>query len=101
MAIPKPPAGLSPEAGKIWTKLHGEYELGDIGAVQILGAGLRAFDTMRQAEALVAAEGVCTHDRYGSPKAHPAVDIARTARAQWLAALRMLGLNRAPEEAGP
>jgi len=91
---PKPPTGMSTEAMGIWKRLHAEYELGDTGAVQILTAALKAFETMRQAEALIAKEGVCTSDRYGTPKAHPAVDIAKNARAQWLNALRMLGLHR-------
>jgi len=91
---PKPPIGLSPEAQGIWKRLHAEYELSDTGAVQILMAALHAFDTMRQAEGMLAKEGVCTLDRYGGAKAHPAVDIATRARAQWLNALRMLGLHR-------
>lgn len=89
---------LSNEALAVQARLHAEYELNDAGAVEVLTAGLHAFDTMRSAEALIRSQGVVVLDRYGTPKAHPAVDIARTARSQWLQALRMLGLHA--EDAG-
>ncbi len=91
--LPNAPAGLSPEARRIWGRLHDEYDLTDTAAAQIIEAGLRAFDTMRAGEAAIAAGGIVTTDRYGTAKAHPAVDITRQARAQWLAALRLLGLH--------
>jgi P27 family predicted phage terminase small subunit len=91
---PPAPAGLSKDASAVWKRLHATYELGDEGAQQILSAGLRAFDTMRSAEAIIARDGVVVLDRYSTPKAHPACDIATRARGQWLGALRMLGLNR-------
>ena len=90
---PKAAAALSPEARAVWARLAAEYELGDAGAVEVLTAGLYAFDTMRQAEGMLRADGLCTLDRYGTPKAHPAADIAHRARGQWLGALRMLGLH--------
>lgn len=89
-----PPKGLSPEAGRVWKALHAEFELTDAAAVQVLTIGLRAYDTARAAEVLLGEQGLTIIDRYGSPKAHPAVDIARQARAQYLGALRMLGIHR-------
>ena len=103
MKTPKPPTApktLSVEARGIWSRLHGEFALADAGAVEILDAGLHSFDTLRQAEALLKKDGIVVLDRYGTPKAHPAADIARQARAQWLAALRMLGLHAQGDEEG-
>ena len=97
-ATPKATAALSPEARAVWARLSAEYELSDAGAVEVLTAGLAAFDTMRQAEALLGKDGIVVLDRYGTPKAHPAADIAHRARQQWLAALRMLGLHSEAEE---
>lgn len=90
----KAPKGISAEAAAIWKRLHAEYELTDEGAAQVLDAGLRAFDTMRQAEATLAEQGLTIADRFGGMKAHPCVDIAHRNRAMWLGALRMLGLHR-------
>jgi P27 family predicted phage terminase small subunit len=91
---PPVPKGLSAEAGRIWRALHAEFVLTDAGAMQVLDAGLRAFDVLRKAEGILASEGLTVRDRYNTAKAHPAVDIAKTARTQWLSALRMLGLHR-------
>ena len=97
---PKSPAGLSPEARRLWARLHVSFRPDDAGSAQVLEAGLRAFDTMREAEAILRKEGITVCDRYGVPKAHPAVDIARQARSQWIAALHLLGLadpTRSPD----
>jgi hypothetical protein len=84
---------LSDEAQALRTRLEAAYDLSEPGAQQVLDAALQAFCTMRQAEALLAADGVVVLDRYGCPKAHPAADIARQSRAQWLGALKTLGLT--------
>jgi phage terminase small subunit len=86
-------AALSAEAESLKVRLEAAYDLSAEGAQAMLAAGLRAFDLMRQADALVAKNGVVVLDRYGTPKANPAVDIARQARAQWMGALRVLGLT--------
>jgi P27 family predicted phage terminase small subunit len=91
---PSPPKGLSAEAGATWKRLHKEFNLADSGAVEVLHAGLRAFDQMREAEAILKREGLTVLDRYNVPKMHPAFAIAKTARGQWFTALRMLGLHR-------
>jgi phage terminase small subunit len=87
---------MSPEARRLWLRLHVNFRPDDVGSAQVLEAGLRAFDTMRQAEVILRAEGVVTQDRYGVSKAHPACDIARQARSQWIAALQLLGLPDPP-----
>jgi hypothetical protein len=96
----KTPTGLSPEARRLWALLRVDFRPDDAGSAQVLEAGLRAFDTMRQAEAILRREGITVCDRYGVPKAHPACDIARQARAQWIGALQLLGLadpTRSPD----
>lgn len=95
---PTAPTGLSKPAQAIWRRLHAEYELGDAGAVEVLTAGLRAYDLAREADEVLAREGVTVRDRYGSPKSHPAADVATRARGQWLMALRALGLHREVSE---
>lgn len=93
MKLPNPPKDISTEAAAIWRRLHREYRLTDEAAVQIVVAGLRAFDTARKADAILLKDGLMVTDRYGTPKVHPCADVARSARAQWLQALRLLGLN--------
>lgn len=91
---PPAPKGLSAEARAVWVRLHKEFNLVDAGAVEVLHAGLRAYEQMRRAEAIVEREGLTVLDRYGVPKMHPAFAVGKTARGQWLVALRMLGLHR-------
>lgn len=88
-----PAVPLSAEALAVKARLDEAFDLTSVGAQEMLLAGLRAFDTMRNAERIIERDGVVVNDRYGTPKAHPAVDIARQARAQWMGCLRVLGLT--------
>lgn len=90
---PQPePQPLSAEAESIRKALEARYDLSGPGTQALLLAGLKAFDTMREAEAILRRDGLVVPDRYGTPKAHPAVDIAHRARGQWMSCLRVGGL---------
>jgi P27 family predicted phage terminase small subunit len=58
----------------------------------VLDKGLEALDTADQAQAQVAEHGVLIQDRFGQLVRNPAVGIAKDARAQFLAAVKQLGL---------
>jgi hypothetical protein len=85
-------AALSAEAESLKARLEAAYDVSSVGAQAMLLAGLKAYDTARKAEAILERDGVVVLDRYGTPKAHPACDVARQARAQWQSTLRVLGL---------
>jgi P27 family predicted phage terminase small subunit len=79
-----------------WTRLTGHYDISDEAGYLLLATCLEAFDTMRRAQELLAAEGLVTRDKFGQAKPHPAAAICRDARAQMLAALKALNLDLEP-----
>ena len=84
---------LSPEAQKLHARLTKEWNLTD-GAGQItLLTACQSLDRLREAQAVLKAEGCITKDRFGCPKAHPASTIEREARAGLLACMKMLNLD--------
>lgn len=98
---PPCPSGLTAEAKRLWRDFHHEYDLTDRHALTVLATALEAFDRMRSAQSAIAADGLVTRDRFGQAKTHPAATVERDARAQWLAALKSLGLDLEPDRPGP
>jgi P27 family predicted phage terminase small subunit len=92
---PKPPKNLSDEAKRWWKKLVSGWELDDAGFL-VLENALESFDRMRQAQEMLAKEGLVTTDRFGQQKVHPAVLVERDAKAGLLRALRALNLQIEP-----
>jgi P27 family predicted phage terminase small subunit len=92
---PKPPKNLSAEAKRWWKKIVAGWELDDAGFL-VLENALESFDRMRQAQEMLAKEGVVTKDRFGQQKVHPAVLVERDAKAGLLRALRALNLQIEP-----
>lgn len=88
----RPPQHLSAESMRLWRSVLADYEL-ERRHEAVLCTALEALDRMRQAQALIAAEGMTVTDRYGTPKAHPAVVIDRDSRNAFLRAMRELGLD--------
>lgn len=99
--LPRPTKGkLSREAVKWWNRIVEEWDL-DPGALLILENALECFDRMRQAQAIIARDGITTTDRFGQVKQHPATLVERDAKAGLLRALRALNLDIEPLNAGP
>ncbi len=92
----KPPKGLSREGARWWRRLTTEYEIGDEAGRLILMTAMEAFDRMRQAQAVLAKDGLVVTDRFAQKKAHPLCTVERDSRAQMLAALKALNLDVEP-----
>jgi P27 family predicted phage terminase small subunit len=92
---PKAPKNLSDEAKRWWKKIVSGWELDDAGFL-VLENALECFDRMRQAQEMLAKEGLVTNDRFGQQKVHPAVLVERDAKAGLLRALRALNLQIEP-----
>ena len=90
------PGHLSKEAKAIWKKLTKEYGIEDAGGLEILRAGLEAFDRARSARAIIDKTGLMYRDRFNSPKMHPLLPVERDARAAYLQALKQLCLDVEP-----
>lgn len=98
---PKPPKGLSREACRWWRRLTAEYEIGDDAGRLILMTAMEAFDRMRQAQAVLATDGLSIKDRFDQIKAHPLCVVERDCRAQMMAALKALNFDIEPLRDGP
>lgn len=98
----RPPAGLSPRSAALWRATHSDFDL-SAAEIELLTEALRALDRADQARQVVDRDGPVVPDRYGSPKAHPAVDIEARARAFYAAAVRQLGVRESdpPPSRGP
>jgi len=93
---PRPPPTLPQPASKLWRRLQTDYGIVDSGGLTLLTAVCEAHARLRQAQQMLDAEGLTIRDRHGHPRPHPAVKIEHDARAQFLTALKMLGLDIEP-----
>jgi phage terminase small subunit len=93
------PKGLSAEARRLCASLTAGYQIEDEAGLLLLRTGLEAFDRMRQAQAIIAKEGIAPKDRFGQPRQHPATLIERDARNALLKALGALHLDLGPSDA--
>jgi hypothetical protein len=61
--------------------------------LEVLRCALVSLDRADQAATVLDAEGVTVVDRYGSPKAHPAVDVEARNRAAFARMVAQLGVK--------
>ena len=92
----KAPSHLSKEAQGIYKKLSEEYDISDAGGLEILRAGLEAFDRSQAARVLINKVGLVITDRFGAVKPNPLIACERDARAAYLQALKQLQLDLEP-----
>lgn len=83
---------LSEEVLQLREHILDDYELTP-AELAVLDQGLQALDTLNRAQAeLDAQESLFTPNRFGDLIPHPAIRVAKDARAQWFAASKQLGL---------
>ncbi len=88
---PSPPSGLSAEARKLWSDVLAEFEL-PAHAAKTLLIGCQTLDRLRQAQKVLADQGITIAGRQG-PRPHPAIAIERDSRVAYLRAMREIGLD--------
>ena len=98
----EPPEHLSEEMRTWWGSIVATYAL-EQRHLKVLLAACESWDRMREAGRQLQQSGLVFKDRFGKPKAHPAVAIERDARVGFLRAIRELGLSDGdtPGEARP
>ncbi len=101
MVIPKPPQHLSSEAKGWWTKFQDEYSVDDEAGLLLMQTALEAFDRMKDAQQIVAKDGLMVKDRFDQLKAHPLLTTERDSRAQMMAALKSLNFDLEPLRDAP
>jgi phage terminase small subunit len=97
---PRPPRGLSRRAGQLWRAVLADFDVEPAGLV-LLEEACRSLDRADEAASVIAAEGLVTQDRYGTPKAHPAVDVEAKHRRLFAALVRQVGLDVDDVEPAP
>ena len=98
--LPDPPKHLSAEAKRWWSRILAAWPLED-ASLLILESALECLDRMRQAQATIRAEGSTVKDRWGVPRAHPAVGIEAEAKASMLKHFKALAIDLEPLRDGP
>lgn len=84
---------LSAESKQLYTRLKTEWSIRDAAGLVTLLTACQALDRLRQAQAIVNAEGIIKPDRFGQPKPHPGTQVEKEARAGLLMALKAMNLD--------
>ncbi len=92
MSEPRAPRHLSLAARRLYDSVTRDYEL-EHHHLALLVKALEAFDLANTATAIVRDEGPVATSRLGERRPHPAVGIARDARAQFGTLMKQLGLD--------
>ena len=90
------PGHLSVEARTWYRLIRSEYEIEDSGGLLILLSLCEAFDRMRSAQQIIAAEGPTIKDRFDQVKSHPLCSVERDARSAIYHGLKALNLDLEP-----
>jgi P27 family predicted phage terminase small subunit len=96
----KAPRHLSAASRRWYRQVADEFVL-EAHHLKVLQAAAEAWDRMQQAQREIAVRGLLIEDRFGVPKANPAVNIERDARTAFLRAVRELDLDLDPPKELP
>ena len=88
-----PVTGLSAEARALHDRLVREWNITDGAGQAVLLVACQSLDRLRQAQAILAKEGILMTDRFGQSKPHPASTIEREARAGFISAMKCMNLD--------
>ena len=88
------PGHLSPRSKRIYRSVVADYDLDtEPHAREVLRLALEALDRADQARETVAREGAFYANRFGEPRAHPAIGVERDCRVQVARLFRELSLD--------
>lgn len=98
--IPEAPGTLKTQEGRdLWRKINSEFELSNTSQ-KILETSLLALQRMRQAEDILARDGLTSTDRFGQTRVHPLVLVERDSRHAFIKGISALGLSLEPLTGG-
>lgn len=89
---PKAPTGLSKRSRDLWVAVLHDYDLGP-AELEVLRGALVSLDRADEAADVLKVDGLSAPDRYGSPKAHPLLDVEQRCRTAFRQSVRQLGLE--------
>src|SRR6516162_7797707 len=90
-----PPAGLSPEAKRLWRTIASEIEL-DAGAALMLDLLAESFDRRQEARREIGIKGAVVEDRFRQQKPSPWIAIERDTTLAIQRCYHALGLDLQP-----
>jgi P27 family predicted phage terminase small subunit len=93
----KVPAHLSDESKKFWSQLVDDYGISDAAGLRILRVSCEAFDRAQSARQAIDESGMLLSDKFGQAKVNPLLPVERDSRAAFLAGLKALNLDVAPD----
>ena len=91
--------GLSAEARGWKKQLIEAFDITDEAGLLLLGTAMESFDLMREAQTILAAEGIICRDRFGQQRQHPATLVLRDAKTALLRSMKALNLDVEPPPA--
>lgn len=98
--LPKPPAHLRPATRAYWTITLADYEM-EPWQLRIFQAACEAWDRKESAREVAAKDGPFYINKYGEPRPHPALAVARDAEISHARLMRELGLGDAQPPDAP
>ncbi len=72
------------------------FEITDDAGLLLLTQAMESFDRLREAQAILATEGITIKDRFGQVRQHPATLVERDAKNMLLRSLKALNLDIQP-----
>ena len=91
------PKHLPREEQQLWAELKRTYRIDDCAAQELLTQAMEARLRVRLCREQVAKEGQIFTDKKGIQRAHPLLQIERSAQASFISALRLLRLDLSGE----
>lgn len=95
MSVQKAPDHLRTETAQWWDSVYEDFELEEHHA-RLLTLAAEAWDRCFEARETLAEVGTYYTDRFGQPKAHPAVAVERDSRVAFARLMRELDLDGDP-----
>jgi phage terminase small subunit len=92
-----PPRHLPREEQELWRELVNTYRIDDAASREVLCQAMEARLRVRLCRTQVAEEGQTVIDKKGIVRAHPLLQIERSAQASFISALRLLRLDLSGE----
>ena len=97
---PPPPRALGKHGSGLWRRVLGEYDISDVGGLELLALACEELDRAEDLKAQINADGLVIKTRTGM-KEHPSLRRELAARAFIAKTLLKLGLNVEPLHPSP
>lgn len=95
--LPRAPAHLSKPSKALWRRLVAAYQF-EQHQLRLLRLALEALDRVDEARRVVGSQGAYFTDRYGQPRAHPAIGVEKDSSIRAARLFRELAIDVPADE---